>query len=505
MTFKNLQKRVGILVYYYLFLISLLGAVFITNLYKQLFLYIFLLIIIISVNYVFWYYKFWRLIIFILLGLLFGFFISINAQNKVTANYSLLNGKTDYLSKKVLITGEILENYKESDTSNSYIIRIQKINSETLKSKLNLLITTNTKIIFNKGDILEFSSKINKISNFNEFEYDKFLQLKDIYGQLYLYQFSKTGNSLNKFSKFIYDFKLNILKTINNIYPGNSAKLLSGIFLGVRGNYSTELKTGFNNSGLTHIVAVSGYNITILIIFIALIFKGLSGYIKHILVIFSVIFFILLIGDNTPALRAGIMGIIGYIVMLNGRKLNIYTLLIAIASVFVVLNPLIINYDISFHLTFLALLGLIIFQEKLSRLFYFLPKKFQIKESIATTLSVFIFTLPIMLVNFEKISVIAPISNLLVLPLIPISMLFGFISIITYLIYTKLGIFIGYLTYLFLSFILNIASYLGNSQFSIINYDLGIYKSLFIFFYYFILVFIIFYTKPSEKDLKQKI
>lgn len=505
MTFKNLQKRVWILVYYYLFLISFLCAVFITNLYKQLFLYIFLLIIILSINFVFWYKRFWRLTIFLLLWLLFWFFISINIQNNITDNYSVLNWKTDYLSKKVLINWEILENYKTSDTMNSYILRIQKINSSTIKSKLNLLINTNSKIVFKKWDLVEFNSKIGKISNFNEFEYDKFLQLKDIYWQLYLYQFSKLWNNLNSFERLIYNFKMGILDIINNIYPWDSAKLLSWIFLWVRWNYWNELKTWFNNSWLTHIVAVSWYNITILIIFFGLFFKYLPWVLKNTLIIFSVIFFLLLIWDNIPALRAWIMWIIGYIIILRWRKLNIYTLLIAIASIFVIINPLIINYDIGFHLSFFALLWLIVFQEKLSNIFYFLPKKFGIKESIATTLSVLIFTFPIMLVNFEKISIIAPISNLLVLPLIPIVMLFGWLSVISYLIYAKLGIFIWYLTYLFLSFILNIASYLWNSQFSIINYDLWNYKSLFMLFYYFILVYIIFYLRNTEKGLKQKI
>jgi len=499
MIFKNLQKRrVWILVNYYTFFIAFLFSVFTTNIFNFLFKYIFLLLIILSINLIFWYKKYWKIVLYLILWIVLWYWVSINAQNKILGNYNVLYKESGGFENKITIKWEIIDNYKQTDISNSSILRLDYINSKKIKNTLNILVNTSTKISLNKWDLIEYSWKITKISNFNDFEYDKFLLLKDIYWQSNIYQFVKRWNNLHGIWKFIYNFRMKILTIINKLYPWNSAKLLSWIFIWERWNYDDSLKNWFNNSWLAHIIAVSWYNITILIIFFGIILRNFPIYLKNVLIISAIIFFLLMIGNNLPAIRAWIMWIIWYLAMQYWRKINIYSILIIIAFIFVLLNPLIINYDISFYLTFLALVWLLSIQKDLSGYFKFLPERFWIKESVTTTLSVLIFTIPIMLSSFEKISIISPISNLLVLPMIPFAMLFWWISIIIYFIFKNIGIYIWYVAYLILKYILTVSDILWNWQYSTINYDLWEYKNIFVIFYYIVLIFFILYYRKDE-------
>lgn len=88
----------------------------------------------------------------------------------------------------------------------------------------------------------------------------------------------------------------------------------------------------------------------------------------------------------------------------------------------VYVSPYSLNYDISFHLSFLAVLGIFSLSDPLKRVFFFLPEKFAIRESVVLTFSALIFTLPIMLLNFGTFSVVSPLSNVLMAPAIPLAM-----------------------------------------------------------------------------------
>jgi predicted membrane metal-binding protein len=86
--------------------------------------------------------------------------------------------------------------------------------------------------------------------------------------------------------------------------------------------------------------------------------------------------------------------------MISGRQNNPLSIILLTAFFMLILSPLSLNYDVSFHLSFLAVLGIIYTQKFFDRIFYFLPEIFAIKESLVLTLSSLSFTLPIMIFNF---------------------------------------------------------------------------------------------------------
>ena len=114
----------------------------------------------------------------------------------------------------------------------------------------------------------------------------------------------------------------------------------------------------------------------------------------------GVTLFVLLVGADAPVLRAGVFGIIGYMVFSTGRRIRPIPVLLAIATGFILLDPLILNHDLSFQLSFLAVLGLICLVRPLSRLFRFLPRTGAIRESVVLSIAAMIATLPLMIGNF---------------------------------------------------------------------------------------------------------
>lgn len=151
-------------------------------------------------------------------------------------------------------------------------------------------------------------------------------------------------------------------------------------------------------------------------------------------------------------IRAACMGIISYVVLLSGRQVNIWALLTVVLFAFALYNPMSLVYDISLQLSFLAVIGVILFFPLFERVFFFFPNFLAIKESIVMTLSATITTLPVMVINFGQFSLIAPVSNLLVGWTIPLAMLGGFITLMVSYLSVFLSQVLAYFTYLLLRF-----------------------------------------------------
>jgi competence protein ComEC len=148
--------------------------------------------------------------------------------------------------------------------------------------------------------------------------------------------------------------------------------------------------------------------------------------------------YIILIGFPVSGIRAAIMGIIALLAQKLGRQNTSSRVLIIAASLMLLQNPLLLFYDVSFQLSFLASLGIIHLKPLIDNFFMFIKEKFSHKaelniavkfllDIVSITLSAQIITLPIIVYNFNKISLIAPITNILVLPIIPSLTILGFL------------------------------------------------------------------------------
>jgi len=264
-----------------------------------------------------------------------------------------------------------------------------------------------------------------------DFDYKSYLA-KD--GIMYICEKAKLKKVGEEKRNFLYTAVLKIKNKLDeNIavaIPQPEAALASGMLFGGSDAMSEKVQDAFSRTGMTHIVAVSGYNVTIIAEYLVLlgIFLGLWRRQALWVAIFGIFIFVAMIGFPASAVRAGVMGTVLIWAMKNGRLSNSLNAIIFAGAVMLVFNPMLLRYDVGFQLSFLATLGIVLLSplaEKISL------RKFNplgISEIIFLSICAQVFVLPIIMHNFQTVSLISLLANVLVLPIIPISMLLSFLA-----------------------------------------------------------------------------
>jgi competence protein ComEC len=300
-------------------------------------------------------------------------------------------------------------------------------------------------------------------------------------------------------SKWRYYSKSNMFSQINELlskrfdsFSKDIAELLKGITLGIRP--SKDLSNDFKNVGLSHILVISGFNITLIITIIIALTKKLYTLIKVFLTLVFVILFVLVVGPTPPVLRAGFMGIIGFLASIKWRDISYMRLLLLSSLIMIFIDPY-TTYSISFHLSFLATLGIILFNQGFSYILNSLPSL--IKEILSQTLAASFLTIPYTINIFNSFSFVFLISNLLVLPSL------SFLTIISY-IYLLIPIkILGEIIQWISTYIIQITFFLGQFSNSFILLDSHQKNILNIFFLICMIFIAIFYLYQKNMLYKR--
>ncbi len=495
---KNIRLHDQVL--FFLGSTGVLSGIFLTNIFGENTLFFLLLVIILSIQILFFFRSFFFYIVVFLFFFCVGGYLSMERYYEINHIKNLFQKETVFFTQEVRIQWTLIEKISENDKSARYILRDITLGQTKFPYKAGILISFPDSRRKSIDDIITFTGKLSLATSNEVFDYRTYLLLDDVYVTTRATFPDKIGmDPSNKGLIFIRDIRSRLLSLIETIYPWESAKLLEGILIGERANLSPETKAHFNNSGLTHIIAVSGFNITIILIFLSFLFRSFPIWMRILLALLCVGFFTILVGPQISVLRASVFGLISYIILLSWKKMRAFSLLIAVAVGFVILDPLILNYDVSFHLSFLAVFWLLFFGDYFNRIFSFLPKWFGFRESLAMCLAAMVFTLPILLVNFGQISIISPIANIAIVPVIPIIMLIGFLSLVFWLFSAYLGVLIGFPTWFGLTYILKAVAWFGGLSYAAIHVDLGAYKYVFEIGYLMLIVFLVLYTREDER------
>jgi competence protein ComEC len=328
----------------------------------------------------------------------------------------------------------------------------------------NVLVNARLYPSYKYGDKLEIKCKLQKPEPIEEFAYDKYLAKENIYSLCYWpeIKFIKSGEG-NKIVAAILFAKEKLVATVNKILPEPQAAFLGGLLYGAKRGIPENLMEKFNITGTTHIVAISGYNITILAALLLQITKGLGlGRKKSFWVaLFGILFFVILTGAQASVVRAALMGVLVLIASQVGRISKITNALMLAAAAMLVFNPKILAFDVGFQLSFAATIGLVFLSPIFEKYFTKLPSVFGVKETFTTTLSAIVLTLPLILYNFGRISFVAPLVNILILPVIPLAMAVGTLAVLGGIIYFGLGQTIGWFAWLVLSYIIKVVEFLA--------------------------------------------
>lgn len=277
------------------------------------------------------------------------------------------------------------------------------------------------------GEQLSLRCSITIPEPVEQFAYDEYLALSRVYSICRKPDILAVERPPPSISGALFTAKHWMVERISAALPEPHAALLSGILLGVRQGIPETLTTAFQRAGLSHIVALSGYNVTILVAAVmggAIRLGGSRRGAFWIAALF-ILCFVMMTGAAASVVRAGVMGFLVCLARHVGRVSRIWYALVFAATVMVALNPRILLHDVGFQLSFFATLGLVLFATPISGRLGHIPERFGLRDALASTLAATIATAPLLVTQFERLSLISPIANLLVLPVVPMLMFFG--------------------------------------------------------------------------------
>lgn len=357
----------------------------------------------------------------------------------------------------------------ELNDSNREVVLTGVISSEPAMGEKTLKLRVKTVLItvgrfpeYKYGDKLEITGLLKTPSeDIDGFNYRNYLQKEGIYSIMDFPEIELLGRGLgNPAMNVLFSFKNKFKEIARNFVSPPEVGILEALVFGDEGEISQEWKNKLNLTGTRHIAAVSGMNITIIASLILSFVLGLGLWRRQAfyLTIFLLVIFILMIGSPASAVRAGIMAGILMAAQYFGR-LSVASRAVTFAAVLMLfLNPLLLKFDIGFQLSFLAILGMIYLQPLFSNFLKKIPDPavFPLRAALSATLSAQIFTLPILIYNFGRISLISPITNILIVPLLaPLTVLI-FIFGLAGLIFWGFGWILSWPVWLFLAYIVKI-------------------------------------------------
>ena len=247
----------------------------------------------------------------------------------------------------------------------------------------NVLITLDKYPQYHYGDRVKVFGELQAPGEFNGFNYGNYLSRYGVYSVMYRpwIEVLETGQG-NFFWRGMSYLQNIFMERINRIFPEPHASFEAGLLVGARKGIPPDLMEKFNITGLTHIIAISGYNITIIIIFVMAALKGLPRRIAFVVAIAAIVLFTLFVGASPAVVRASIMGILGLIALNSGRQNNIHLTVLFSACFMVFWNPKILWWDVGFQLSFAAVLGLIYAAPILDKFGKYLPETMGVREAI---------------------------------------------------------------------------------------------------------------------------
>ena len=210
---------------------------------------------------------------------------------------------------------------------------------------------------------------------------------------------------------------------LRHLIPEPEGGIVRGIVLGERAAVDAELAGAFARSGTSHLLAISGFNMTLVATAVALLARGrVRPAITAAMTVACVLAYSILVGLAPSVARAAVMAVVASLGLAFGRRAATDNALALAVATMVGIDASAIG-DVGFLLSATATGGLLYLGDPISRRLAFLPGA--IREGLATTLAATLPTIPIIAAVFGRVSLVSPLANLLAVPLFPPLMLAG--------------------------------------------------------------------------------
>ncbi len=363
----------------------------------------------------------------------------------------------------LFITGTVSEppDYRDNYTNLRLDVSQVDTGDRSLPAEGLLLARVSNNQVFHYGDIVRLRGSLRTPPEDEDFSYRDYLAAQHIHS--YMTNADVTvlpGRGGNLVYVALYEFKDKALENIYRLFPDPESSLLAGILLGVDTGLTRELQDAFKNTGTAHIIAISGFNISIIAGLFVILFSRFVGSRRGtLLAIIGIIFYTILVGGGAAVVRAAIMGSLALFAKQVGRRQAALNTLLAVALFMCLWNPLYL-WDVGFQLSFFATLGLILYADPFSQfanriITRYFPasagEKFAqlFSEFVLLTLAAQVTTIPIMAYHFQRISIVSFLANPFILPAQPAVMILGGLAVLVSLVWFPLGQIAAWITWPF--------------------------------------------------------
>lgn len=339
-----------------------------------------------------------------------------------------------HIEERVLLEGVVVGEPDLRERTTLLTVELKRLRDVEVFGKMLVSVDPYMEVAY--GDRIRFEGVLEKPENFetdsgNIFNYVAYLDKDDIHYRMWNPEIvvlsEGEGNPLVALLLRVKQVSLNQL---SRIFPEPEVSLLAGLLLGVKQSLGEELLDAFRVTGLIHVVVLSGYNLTLVADAVRWVTTQFirRSVISAIVAGSAIVLFSIMAGASATVVRATAMALLVLVARESGRVYEVIRALFVTGLLMLIWNPKLLLYDPGFQLSFLATVGLIVAAPRFESYLTFVTKKLQLRSIVAATLGTQLLVLPLLLYQTGMISIIGVFANLLVLPLIPATMLLGFVA-----------------------------------------------------------------------------
>lgn len=333
-----------------------------------------------------------------------------------------------FFGKEVSLLGRVVTEPERRENNLRFVVKVEH------EEPFNVLVYTSplTDVLY--GDVLTIEGALRIPEGFETdegryFDWGTYLLVRGITYQIFYPDIENNDEgNLTLFEKgrrMLFSLKKSFVENIRRVVPEPEASLLAGEVVGEKSSLGEELEASLRRTGIIHVVVLSGYNVTIIAESLMRLFSFASPVFALYLGVVSIILFAIMTGASATIVRASIMAVLVLFARRYGALYNMGTALLFAAVIMVFVNPHILVHDVGFQLSFIATLGLIYAAPLIERHVRFLPKGGGLREAFVATASTQLFVLPLLLYISGDVSLVSFPVNMLVLPVVPLTMFFG--------------------------------------------------------------------------------
>ncbi len=413
-----------------------------------------------------------------LLAVAFGMF----RYNQVNLSQGVLESFADVQVAgkgiSVKLRGVVDNEMTTNQGKGQFILHVQEliVPGRTIKVDERTLVYTTSFPQSRIGDTVSVTGRLERPKNFaDDFDYVQYLKNKEIRTTLpYPETVSDPDGSVSTFQRLkfaiyrpLFQLKNKFQSSVAQSLPEPYAAYTNGVLLGTRQNIPEDITDAFNKTSTTHILAISGYNITIIAeVMLGILVLWMRRRAAFWVSVAVIILFTIMTGAGASVVRAAVMGLLLLYSNGHGRWYDPRNSILFAAAVMIFLNPLALRFDVGFQLSFLAVLGLLYIYPLLDRACKKIPNAKGIKETLLMSLAAQLAVAPLLASVFHTFSLVSLPANVLILPLMPFVMLFGFFTGIAGMILAPLGRAVGLIGWLLETYQLHVVTWIARLPFA---------------------------------------